>query len=219
MNDDDFFAGLETKKPEVKPEAAPIIKTYPAWVEQSKKPEKTRVMYDIVIDLFDESAAKIKARTFTKATEVTLSQAQVCEAIPFLKGRSGLKHHGRIVLLMDERNDKLVKLIAENKQKTGRSTARKTIGMVKAELADYKEDYVAKTQVELDRLINSELLVSQSEALNQLSKYKVELTEIRKELAEVQHANKTLQAQKAALERRLFEAAKLNTPPELKVKK
>mgnify|MGYP000225469012 CR=1 FL=1 len=203
MSDDDFFAGLETNKLETKP-AATEIKKYPAWVEQSKKPEKTRIMYDVVIDLFDQAAAKIKANTFTKATQVTLSQSKVCDAIPFLKGRSGLKNHERIVDLMNEQNNKLVKLLAERKQITGKSTARKTKGMIKAELADHKEDYVAKTQIELDRLINSELLISQSEALNKIAKYKIELAEIRKELAQAQHANTTLQNEKANLERRLF---------------
>jgi len=203
-NDDVFFVGLEANKPEIKPEVAAEIKTYPAWVEQSNKPEKTRIMYDIVIGLSDESAAKIKAKTFTKATEVTLSQAQVCQAIPFFKGRSGLKNHGGIVDLIGDCNDNLVKLIAKNKQKTGKSTARKTKSMVKAELAKYKEDYVAKTQVELDRLINSELLISQSDALSQIAKYKIELTEIRKELAEAQHANTKLQDENFRLQQRVL---------------
>ena len=208
MSNDNFFAGLETNKSEVKPESAPEIKKYPAWVEQSKKPEKTRIMYDVVIDLFEEAAEKIKAKTFTKATEVTLSKAQVCDAIPFLKGRSGLKNHERIVGLMDERNDMLVKLLAANKERTGKSTARKTIAMVKSELADYKEGYVAKTQIELDRLINSELLISQSNALNQIAKYKIELTDIRKELAEAQHANTKLQNENFNLQQRILTRGK-----------
>jgi tryptophanase len=203
-NDDVFFSGLEANKPEVKPEVAAEIKTYPAWVEQSRNTDKTRVMYDIVVRLFNEAAEMIKNKTFSKATEVTLSQTQVCEEIPFLKGRSGLKNHKKIIDEIDIRNIELVKLLATNKKKTGKSTARKTINMVKAELSDYKAAYVAKTQIELDRLINSELLISQSEALNKISKYKVELTLIRKELAEAQHANTRLQDENFRLQQRVL---------------
>ena len=205
---DDFFSGLETNKPEVQLESTTEITKYPAWVEQSKKPDKTRLMYDVVIKLFNETAEMIKNKTFTKATEVTLSQVQVCKEIPFLKGRSGLKNHKKIVDEMGVRNKELLKLLGENKEKCGKSTARKTLSMVKAELAGYKEGYVAKTQIELDGLINSELLVSQSDALNQIAKYKKELTEVRKELAEAQHANTKLQNENFILQQRILTTGK-----------
>ncbi|PKH85447.1 hypothetical protein [Colwellia sp. Bg11-28] len=205
---DDFFAGLETNKPEIKLDAVLKIKEYPAWVEQKNKPEKTMIMYDVVIDLFDKAVAMIEDKSFTRATEVTLSQAQVCEAIPFFKGRSGLKNHPLIVDEMDARNKELVRLLAEYKEKTGKSTARKTLDMVKAELADYKEDYVAKTQIELDRLINSELLVSQSDALNEIARSKMEMAELRKELATVQHANTKLQNENFRLQQRILTTGK-----------
>lgn len=205
---DDFFAGLETNISEGKLDAVPKIKEYPAWVEQSNKPKKTIIMYDVVIDLFNKAVEMIENNSFDRATEVTLSQTQVCEAIPFLNSRSALKNHKEIVKEMDARNKDLVKLLAEHKEKTGKPTVRKTLDIVKAELADYKEDYVAKTQIELDRLINSELLVSQSDALNQIAKYKIDLTEIRKELATVQHANTKFQNENFRLQQRILTTGK-----------
>lgn len=210
MSDNNFFDQFDKKQLEKKHEDVPEVKTYPAWVEQTKKPEKTRVMYNVVTKLFDDAVKNIKDGTFENATEVTLSQAQVCDAIPFFKSksRSGLKNHGGIKDLLDKKNKELAKLLVDNKEKPGKSKARKTIGMVKAELAEYKEEYVAKTQVEMDRLINSELLVTQSDALNLIAKYKKELTEVRKELAEVQHANEKLQKENFRLQQRILTMGK-----------
>lgn len=214
MSDDDFFAGFETNKPEVFHEAEPEIKDYPAWVLTSKKPDKTKVMYDAVVDLYDKSVEKIEAGNYKTAKDVILRKAQVCEAIPFINTRSGLKNHPLVEGEMNSRNEKLVKLLEKFKKKTGKSTLRKTLPVIKAELEECKAEYVAKTQTELDRLINSELLVSQSDALNQLATYKKELAEIREELAEAKHANTKLQNENRQLQERLFA-----NKPSLTVKK
>lgn len=213
---DDFFAGLEKDKPENTQEFDLEIKRYPAWVEQSRKPDKTMVMYDVVINLFEEAKKKIEAKSFKNASEVTLSQAKVCENIPFLKGRSGLKNHPKIIDEIASRNKKLSKLLKQTKEKTGKSTARKTMEMVKAELEEYKRTYEAKTQAELERLLNSELLISQADALNQIAKYKKELAEVRDELADVKYANTKLQDENFRLQERLLSSTK---KPNLKATK
>lgn len=214
MSDDDFFAGYETNKPELQPETEPEIKVYPAWVLKSKKPEKTKVMYDVVVDLYDKSVEKIEAGNYKTAKDVILKKTQVCEAIPFINTRSGLKNHPLVEEEIEDRNEKLIKLLEKNKKKTGKSTVRKTLPVIKAELKEYQAEYIAKTQTELDRLINSELLVSQSDALNQIAKYKKELAEIRDELAEVKHVNTKLQNENQKLQERLFA-----NKPKLAVKK
>jgi hypothetical protein len=214
MSDDDFFAGYETNKPDIQPETEPEIKVYPAWVLTSKKPEKTKVMYDVVVDLYDKAVEKIETGNYETATDVTLKKTKVCDAIPFLNGRSALKNHPLIEGEIEVRNEKLAKLILKNVERQGKSKVRKTKAMVETELEDYKEDYVAKTQTELDRLINSELLVSQSDALNLIATYKKDLAEIREELAEAKYANTKLQDENRKLQERLF-----TEKPKLTIKK
>ena len=216
MSDDDFFAGYEKNKPEVSHEAEPEIKVYPAWVLTSKKPEKTKIMYDVVVDLYNKSVEKIETGNYKTAKDVILKKTQVCRAIPFFSNtnRDGLKNHPRVEEEMNSRNEKLVKLLEKFKKKTGKSTARKTKAMIVNELEGYKDDYEAKTQIELDRLINSELLVSQSDALNLIATYKKDLAEIREELAEAKYANTKLQNENRQLQERLFA-----NKPNLTVKK
>lgn len=206
----DFFSHFDKKKPELEPAAELKIKTYPAWVDQSKKPEKIRHMYDVVIDMFDLAATKIRNKTFTTASEVILSQAKICRAIP-LKGRSGLKNHKKIVDLMDEKNIILERRIADIKEKAKKSTVRKTKAMINSELEEYKGEYAAKTQLELDRLINSELLVSQSDAMSIIADLKQTIKELRQELAELKSANAGLQNDNRNLQRRIF----LNSPSKI----
>lgn len=212
MSDNDFFAQFDKKKQEIKQENISEAKLYPAWVEQSNKPDKTRVMYDVVIKLFDETAEKIQTNTFTKASDIRLSQAQVCRETPFLTGRSGLKNHTKIVELMGLKNEELEKLFGEQKNRRRKSTVRKTKSMIKSELEEYKDEYLAKTQVELDRLINSELLISQADAHAEIEKLKVEKSALMKELAEIKYSNEKLQAEIMSLQQRLFNNEK---PPTL----
>lgn len=215
MSDDDFFAGYEKNKPDTQPEAEQI-KEYPAWVLMSKKPDKTKVMYDVVVGLYDKSVEKIETGNYKTAKDVILRKTQVCRAIPFFSdtNRDGLKNHPLVEGEMKSRNEKLVKLLEKLKKKTGKSTLRKTLPVIRAELEECQAEYIAKTQTELDRLINSELLVSQSDALNQLATYKKELAEIRGELAEAKHANTKLQNENRQLQERLF-----TNKPSLTVKK
>ena len=210
MSDDDFFAGYETNKPEIRPETEPEIKVYPAWVQTSKKPEKTKVMYDVVVDLYDKAVERIETGDYKTAKDVLLNQTDVCRDIPFFSdtNRDGLKNHLKVKGEMKSRNDKLVKLLNKNKKKTGKSTIRKTLPVIKAELKEYQDEYIAKTQTELDRLINSELLVSQSDALNLIATYKKDLAEIREELAEAKYANTKLQNENVSLQKRLFASNK-----------
>jgi len=201
----DFFAGFEKNRPE--PPAKPAIKKYPLWVEQSKKPEQERLRYDAVMTLFDQCEAKIKAREFKKLSEVLLSQASVCRELG--RVRSALKNHEKIGDLILAQNKILEGLIAAIKIKGEKSTARKTKGMIKTELDQLTVKSDARTKQELEILLNSALIISQSDALNEIANKKAELAKVREELAQVKLANTTLQAEKADLERRLFQRDKL----------
>ena len=212
----DFFKQFEKKQSEVKgPE--PEVKQYPAWVLQSSNPDKAIIMFDVVEDLYKKAKRKIKSNDFKKASEIKISQSLVCENIPFLKGRSGLKNHSKIVDWIEERNKDLVKLLLEVKAKgSTKSTARKTKDMLRIERDEYKGKHEAKTKIEMEHLIQSEMLVSHADAIRVNAEQRQTINDLHTEIAEVKHANKSLQEEVRALQEKLFKAQK---KPVLKVKK
>lgn len=101
------------------------MKQYPAWVNQGNKPELTRSIYDVVIKLFDEAAAKIKANTSAKTSEITLSQAKVCQIVGIQ--RVSLKNYKYIQAFISESNTILEKQLAAQQ---GKNLTKMQIGKV-----------------------------------------------------------------------------------------
>lgn len=205
----DFFKSFEKKQPETK-ESEPEVKQYPAWVLHSNKPEKTMVMYDVVEELYEKARGKIKSNDYKTASEVMLSNTKVCENIPFFKGRSGLKNHKKVSDWVEKRNEDLAKqLLAAKAKGNAKSTARKTKDMLRTELNEYKSVHEAKTQIEMERLIQSEMLVSHADSIRVNAEQQQTINELHKEIAEIKHANKYLQKEVLSLQERLFKSPKL----------
>ncbi len=74
----------------------------------------------------------------------------------------------------------------------------------------------AKTKVEMEHLIQSEMLVSHADAIRVHAEQQQTINELHKEIAEIKHANKSLQEEVRSLQERLFKTSKT---PNLKVKK
>jgi hypothetical protein len=212
----DFFKQFEKEQPKVE-EVEVEVKEYPDWVLQTKSPDKTMVMFDVVIDLYEKAKDKIKRRDYDHTREVTLSNAQVIKSTSFLESRSALKNHAGIVAWIKLKNENLAKRLLDAKAKgKGVSTARKTKDTLKIELEEYKGKHEAKTKIEMENLIQSEMLVSHADSIRVNAEQKQTINELHKKIAEIKHANKSLQEDVRTLQEKLFKAQK---PPTLKVKK
>ena len=175
------------------------------------------IMFDVVVDLYEKAKDKIKRRDYEHTREVTLSNAQVIKATPFLESRSALKNHQGIVGWIKLKNEDLAKRLLDAKAKgKGVSTARKTKDMLRAERDEYIGKHTAKTQIEMEHLIQSDMLVSHADSIRVNAEQKKTINELHKEIAEIKHANKSLQEEVRTLQEKLFKDQK---PLVLKVKK
>jgi uncharacterized coiled-coil protein SlyX len=211
-----FFNKFKKEQPKVD-EVDVEVKEYPAWVLQAKSPDKTMVMFDVVEDLWEKAKDKIKINDYKTISEVKISDTTVCERIPFFKGRSGLKNHSKVKDWIKLRNEDLAKRLLDAKAKgAGKSTVRKSKSMLRAERDKYIDKHTAKTQVELFRLLEIDMLVDQADSIRVNAEQKQTINELHKQIAEIKHVNKYLQEEVRTLEEKLFKAQK---PLVLKVKK
>ena len=204
MIDDDFFA--EFKSPSTLKVATTNshIKSYPAWVEQHKKPDKVRYMYDVVQSIYEVTKARVLTNDFTNIRDVTISNAQICRALG-KSDRSHLKNYPLVVDLIVDCNKKIEQLIERASNRVNKSLIRKNKSQIKAELEKFRGKHEAKTQVELERLLNSEVLISFGDASQKIEQQKLEIVDLRREIAELKHANSNLQNFSHELQKRLFD--------------
>lgn len=118
------------------------------------------------------------------------------------KQRSALKNHVRIIEMIKEENVKIEATL--ERASRNKSTSRKSKSAIKAERDAYKEKYHIKIKSELETILNSELLISQADLFTKVSMMKVELAELRDELAQIKIANQKLQKEKHELEKTIF---------------
>ena len=188
----DFFEGFEKSEQSVWEEQT----NYPQWVIQSFHPKLAGFFFDIVEQLFIDRKAKIMAHNDKNVSEILLSQAIVC--VHAGKHRNALQNHPMVIQHINKRNLELKSLLG--KHRSEKSKERKTKSQIKSERDTYKEQLKKVSRHNMEKLLKSELLISQADALQQITDLKHENSRLRTELTKLRSANIELQARITGLE-------------------
>ena len=86
------------------------------------------------------------------------------------------------------------------KHRSEKSKERKTKSQIKSERDTYKEQLKKVSRHNMEKLLKSELLISQADALQQIADLKHENSRLRTELTKLRSANIELQARITGLE-------------------
>lgn len=192
---DNFFDGFEAK---IEPQ---IETVYPAWVMSSKSIELSKQFYNAVEEQFSSSKELIQNRTFNKISDLRITQSDICKKLG--KQRSALKNHRNIIDLINAYNLTIEKMVDSIKNE--KSLVRKTKSQLRQDLENHKKSVTAKTKLELERLLSSNLIESHKDILYKFHAAQEELAASLRTNARLKQVNRALQDEVQALQRKIFQ--------------